>query len=516
MAGLLDYLTGLNPSDLAQRLVAAPPVNTAASVSMRQPGVVDYLTGNDAAASPWGVLYQTPPDRSAAAAREAAAYGMSSIFLPQSDPFGDPSKFTAGPAPDPTPAAGGFGKGAVPFGFAGPGSMALNAGGLEPKPPMAPAAAPAVPALPTRAPTDASSVNRRSGAAAQPDDVVNVGDYRMPVYGVRPEVDQPRAAATAAAPVAPFSIGGVGASDGRLMKGVRGFLGNMQSGPIGALLGGLGAVATGQETDPSSIASGKLNATAQALISKGASPVEVQAAINNPALMSQLISQYYSKDKWKVVQVGENGMGQKTFMQQNEVDGTLRPISGVAGSGQSDAPQAITGPDGKTIQIPPGVDPKTFIKRVSETAADAATGKTTEAQAKASNFAARMQQAEGILGGLQDQGRSFWQKAAGSVPMVGNYMQSTEYQRYKQAASAFITAMLRQESGAAISQSEFDRYEKELFPQPGDDASVVKQKASMRSAAIEQMSRSAGPGFKGPAPSGTVNVGGRAVNWSVN
>jgi hypothetical protein len=515
MAGLLDYLTGLNPADLAQRLVAAPPANAAASVSMKPPGVVDYLTGNDAAASPWGVLYRSPPDRSAEAAREAAAYGLSSIFLPQADPFGDPSKFTAGPATVSAPPTAGFGKGALPFGFAGPGSMAINASELGSKP-VAPAAAPAASEA-ASAPTDASSVNRQSGAAAQPDNVVNVGSYRMPVYGERPEVEQPRAAATAAPPVAPFSIGGMGASDGRLMKGVRGFLGNMQSGPIGAILGGLGAVATGQETDPSSIASGKLNATAQALISKGASPVEVQAAINNPALMSQLISQYYSKDKWKVVQVGENGMGQKTFMQQNEVDGTLRPIQAPGAGGSENAgPQTITGPDGKQIQIPPGVDPKTFIKRVSETSADAAMGKTTEAQAKASNFAARMQQAEGILGGLQDQGRSFWQKAAGSVPMVGNYMQSTEYQRYKQAASAFITAMLRQESGAAISQSEFDRYEKELFPQPGDDASVVKQKASMRSAAIEQMSRSAGPGFKGPAPSGTVNVGGKAVNWSVN
>ncbi|MFT0875128.1 hypothetical protein VRZ08_01100 [Rhodopseudomonas sp. G2_2311] len=513
MAGLLDYLTGLNPADLAQRLVAAPPANAAASIPLKQPGVIDYLTGNDASASPWGVLYQSPPDRSASTAREAATYGMSSIFLPQADPFGDPSKFTAGPAPASAPPTTGFGKGTVPFGFAGPGSMAITAGELGQKPVAAPAV-PAASAVSASSPTDASSVNRQSGAAALPDDVVNVGNYRMPVYGERPEVEQPRAAATAAAPVAPFSIGG---SDGRLMKGVRGFLGNMQSGPIGAILGGLGAVATGQETDPSSIASGKLNATAQALISKGASPVEVQAAINNPALMSQLISQYYSKDKWKVVQVGENGMGQKTFMQQNEVDGTLRPIQAhSAGGSENVGPQTITGPDGKQIQIPPGVDPKTFIKRVSETSADAAMGKTTEAQAKASNFAARMQKAEGILGGLQDQGRSFWQRAAGSVPMVGNYMQSTEYQRYKQAASAFITAMLRQESGAAISQSEFDRYEKELFPQPGDDASVVKQKASMRSAAIEQMSRSAGPGFKGPSPSGTVNVGGKAVNWSVN
>ncbi|ACF01576.1 hypothetical protein Rpal_3070 [Rhodopseudomonas palustris TIE-1] len=335
MAGLLDYLTGLNPADLAQQLVAAPPANAAASGSMKQPVVIDYLTGNDAAASPWGVLYQAPPDRSAAAAREAAAYGMSSIFLPQSDPFGDPSKFTAGPARTSAPPTTGFGKGAVPFGFAGPGSMAINAGELGPKP-MAPSAAPAASAA-ASAPTDASSVNRQSVAAAQPDNVVNVGNYRMPVYGERPEVEQPRVPAPAAAPVAPFSLGGmlaapatsppaaqsipagggapaaadpaaspfsldgIGASDGRLMKGARGLIGNMHNGPIGALLGGLGAVITGQETDPSSIAAQKTakaeSANVRWLASKGATAEEQQAASGNPALMTALIQKYTAGPK---------------------------------------------------------------------------------------------------------------------------------------------------------------------------------------------------------------------------
>ena len=110
---------------------------------------------------------------------------------------------------------------------------------------------------------------------------------------------------------------------------------------------------------------------------------------------------------------------------------------------------------------------------------------------------------------------SLGNKVAGEIPVAGNYLQSKDYQRYKQAASSFITAMLRQESGAAINKSEFDRYEKELFPQPGDDASVVQQKAAQRSAAISQMTRAAGPGYQRPAAGGTVSVGGQAINWSV-
>jgi hypothetical protein len=298
----------------------------------------------------------------------------------------------------------------------------------------------------------------------------------------------------------------------------RGFAGNLHNGPLGALIGGIGSLVTGRETDPSAISRQKENANAQALISKGASPEEAAAAANNPALMSALIQQYYGKDKWNVVQVGEDENGRKTYMQQNQVDGTLRPIKG-GPAASSGAPATITGPDGKPIVIPPGVDRKEFVKRVTEASADAATGKKTEAQAKASSFAARMQQAEQDVSKLQNEGLSGVQSATSSIPLVGNYLQSTDHQRFETAKSAFITALLRQESGAAVNKSEFSRYEKEMFPQPGDAPEVVKQKAALRSAAIEQMKGAAGPGYQSPAaakPSGSVNVGGKSINWSVN
>jgi hypothetical protein len=284
---------------------------------------------------------------------------------------------------------------------------------------------------------------------------------------------------------------------------------------VGKLTNGLSGLITGNRADPAGVAltlqKQSDNATAQALISKGAPVADVAASIKNPALQKALIEQYYGKDKWNVVKVGEDN-GVHIYKQQNQVDGTLRDIPGVSSSPAAGG--FVTGPDGKAIPIPPGVDRKEFVKRVTEASADGATGKATEAQGKASSFAARMTQAEGVLGGLQNQGLNIGSKIAESIP-GGNYLQSPEYQRYKQAASAFITAMLRQESGAAINKDEFTRYEKELFPQPGDDPSVVAQKANQRAAAIQQMTRSAGPGYKPPAAGGTVNVGGSAINWSV-
>ncbi|SEN66700.1 hypothetical protein [Bradyrhizobium sp. OK095] len=502
-------------------------------------GLLDMLMGNNGAASPWGALYPSPLQGEAdqaQQARDAAAAVLAGRFRGASH---------APAAPDQAPDT--FGASAVPFGFAGPGSMNVNPADIAapaPIPPAAPPAAtpaPTVASAPAQAPTDASSVNRSSA----PDDFIPVGDYQMPAFrsrGVAPDTQAaapsapalapapsapapsapaPAAPATAAPVSAPFSLGGVG---DRLGQSARGFIGNLHNGPIAAIAGGLGSLITGQESDPSAIARQKVNASAQALVSKGASPAEAAAAVNNPALMSALINQYYGKDKWAVVQTGEDADGRKIFMQQNQVDGTLRALPAGSTVPASGGDNTVTGPDGKPIQVPPGVDRKTFIKRVSETSADAATGKKTEAQAKASSFAARMQQAEQDLSKLQNEGLSGTQSITSSIPVVGNYLQSTDHQKFETAKSAFITALLRQESGAAISKSEFGRYEKELFPQPGDAPAVVQQKAALRSAAIDQMKGAAGPGYQPPAapaaatakPSGSVNVGGQAIKWSVN
>ena len=182
------------------------------------------------------------------------------------------------------------------------------------------------------------------------------------------------------------------------MKATRGFLGNIGNGPLGALAGGVGALVTGQNTDPSSIASEQGGMTARALLAKGASPAEVQAARYNPALMKALVENYYGKDRWNVVQVGEDADGRKTFMQQNQVDGTLRDIPGGAGGGAaSAAADFVTGPNGERIPIPPNVDRKAFVKRITDANADAATGKMTEGQGKASKFSTIATQAEGVI-----------------------------------------------------------------------------------------------------------------------
>jgi len=198
--------------------------------------------------------------------------------------------------------------------------------------------------------------------------------------------------------------------------------------------------------------------------------------------------------------ISEDEFGKKTYGFIDPAKGTAVPLPQQGGSAST--PATVTGPDGKQIPIPAGVDPKKFRQDVTSATADAATGKKTEVQAKAEQFGNRMEAAEAaIAGGLEKEGLGVSgaaQQIAGGVPVVGSAMQSSNYQKFGQAKSQFITALLRQESGAAIGKEEFTRYDKEFFPQPGDAPEVVAQKAQSRQVAIAAMKKGAGPGYKSP------------------
>jgi hypothetical protein len=90
---------------------------------------------------------------------------------------------------------------------------------------------------------------------------------------------------------------------------------------------------------------------------------------------------------------------------------------------------------------------------------------------------------------------------AAGVPVVGNMAigateGGAEYQKYDQAKRDFVNAVLRKESGAAISQSEFVNAEKQYFPQPGDTPEVIAQKAKNRATAIDTIANAGAPSFR--------------------
>ncbi len=92
------------------------------------------------------------------------------------------------------------------------------------------------------------------------------------------------------------------------------------------------------------------------------------------------------------------------------------------------------------------------------------------------------------------------EKFSGSFALGGflpNQLKSADRQVYEQAKRDFSLAVLRKESGAAISQSEFDSTEKQYFPQAGDSPEVIAQKKQSRANAINALIGSAGSAYKG-------------------
>lgn len=150
-------------------------------------------------------------------------------------------------------------------------------------------------------------------------------------------------------------------------------------------------------------------------------------------------------------------------------------------------------PEGSTIigQTPGGG------QRIVQTGNEKA---PAEHVAKASNFAARMIEAERNIRRVLDgadpidpaapKGKKFEATSAGvlatnALPEAArNMVISNEHQQYRQAAEQWIRAFLRKESGAAIGKDEFARDFVVYFPQPGDRPDVVAQKQAARAAAM--------------------------------
>lgn len=146
----------------------------------------------------------------------------------------------------------------------------------------------------------------------------------------------------------------------------------------------------------------------------------------------------------------------------------------------------------------------------------------TEAQGKATTFAMRAQEASKILDEVGKDGKvqpGMFKRGVEAIPYVGdslgtmaNFTQSAPQQQVEQAQRDFINAVLRLESGAAISPSEFDNARKQYFPQPGDSNAVIAQKKANRDAEIRGLTVMSGPGARhlGGQPQSTISGGG----WS--
>jgi len=140
----------------------------------------------------------------------------------------------------------------------------------------------------------------------------------------------------------------------------------------------------------------------------------------------------------------------------------------------------------------------------------------TETQSNAVAFGARAIEADKIATNLEKQGvtntgiiRTIAGGIVGQAPIVGEKLEqgvrsafnpipsvlggpSGEQQQVDQARRNFITAVLRKESGAVISPTEYRDEEKKYFPQIGDTDKTITQKQEARRLAIKALEAQAG------------------------
>ncbi len=116
-----------------------------------------------------------------------------------------------------------------------------------------------------------------------------------------------------------------------------------------------------------------------------------------------------------------------------------------------------------------------------------------EGQMNASLFGQRAAEANQQLEEMIGKGFDPTSLTSGAQTHLPNIMQPENVQAFEQAKRNFRNAVLRKESGAAISPSEHQEAEKQYFPVAGDDPEVLKFKARNRKTAIESLGRMAGP-----------------------
>jgi hypothetical protein len=122
----------------------------------------------------------------------------------------------------------------------------------------------------------------------------------------------------------------------------------------------------------------------------------------------------------------------------------------------------------------------------------------TQEQLQAAGFAERLQTSGSIIDGLSKKVTAMNYASYITQSKVPSKYQSDDFRQYQQAVTNFITAKLRKESGAAIAQSEFEDAYKVYIPQPGDDATTLKNKTAARTGVTQNMIDTSGVAYKAP------------------
>lgn len=119
----------------------------------------------------------------------------------------------------------------------------------------------------------------------------------------------------------------------------------------------------------------------------------------------------------------------------------------------------------------------------------------TQAQQTVATYATRLEQANPIIDDLEDYMVNLNPASFEAQQRLPSYLQSNQYKQFDQASRNFINAVLRRESGAVISPSEFDNAYKQYLPRPKDDAATLTNKRKNRDIVYNSFKKAAGSAY---------------------
>lgn len=242
------------------------------------------------------------------------------------------------------------------------------------------------------------------------------------------------------------------------------------------------------------------NLTTRFLMNKGMSAEEAEAAAANPEILSSLLKQT-AGDRQGLMNAGNGNIfdpntrewitppgGREGFRQASKEeaaaygatagqfgpDGRFYPINAPSGmSIESD------GQGGFRVAQGPGVQNKPF----------------TEAQSKDNVYATRARGALPTINEYEQNLTSLGDRALNMDPtgLVRGPMQSPDFQVAQTAGDEFLQAILRKDTGAAITAQEQILYGKTYLPQPGDGPEVIAYKRQARERAVAALEAGMSP-----------------------
>jgi hypothetical protein len=177
--------------------------------------------------------------------------------------------------------------------------------------------------------------------------------------------------------------------------------------------------------------------------------------------------------------------------------------------------QPITNPDGTTGLVRINMDTgETTLVSLPQ---GAGAGRASDTSKLSAAYLSRSESAHTNVTPFEATMASLGAQANVQLP---NLLKSPQGQLYAQGRDEFINAALRRESGAAIQPSEYTRFDKIYFVQPGDSAAVIRQKQSARRRVIEGFRTTAGNirsgdggTTSGPAVGERRTVNGQPAVW---